>query len=163
MCYIQFSGPATVRPAFRILRSAVSRFILLVKPPSALKEDSTVISGVHAILYSRHADSVRAFLSEVLEFPSVDAGGGWPIFAGPPLELAVHPIDGDPEHELYLMCDDVYGVTAKLAERGVVTTMPITDRGWGLVTQLRLPDGDEIGLYEPRHPSPMHRQAVELP
>jgi hypothetical protein len=122
-----------------------------------------MITGVHAILYSRHVDSVRAFLREVLEFPSIDAGGGWPIFAGPPLELAVHPTDGEPEHELYLMCDDVYAVTAKLAERGVVTTMPITDRGWGLVTQLRLPGGDEIGLYEPRHPSPVHRQAVEAP
>jgi hypothetical protein len=29
--------------------------------------------------------------------------------------------------------------------------MPVTDRGWGLLTQIRLPDGEPIGLYEPRH------------
>ncbi len=114
-----------------------------------------MISGIHAILYSKHAQSVRAFLGDVLEFRSVVAGEGWPIFAAPPTELAVHPTDGEPEHELYLMCDDIEAATAKLAERGIATTMPITDRGWGLVTALRLPGGDEIGLYEPRHPSPL--------
>jgi hypothetical protein len=114
-----------------------------------------MISGVHAILFSRHADAVRAFLEDVLEFSSVDAGDGWPIFAGPPLEIAVHPADGEPTHELYLMCDDVHAVVAKLAERGIETAMPIADRGWGLVTSLRLPGGEEIGLYEPRHPSPI--------
>ena len=92
----------------------------------------------------------------VLELPSVDAGGGWPIFAGPPLEIAVHPADGEPSHELYLMCDDVHSVVAKLAERGIETT-PIADRGWGLVTSVRLPGGEEIGLYEPKHPSPIKR------
>jgi hypothetical protein len=114
-----------------------------------------MISGVHAILFSKHADAVRAFLEDVLELPSVDAGDGWPIFAGPPLEIAVHPADEEPSHELYLMCDDVHAVVAKLAERGIETTMPIADRGWGLVTSLRLPGGEEIGLYEPRHPSPI--------
>ena len=115
-----------------------------------------MITGVHAILYSKHADRVRSFLSETLGLTSVDAGGGWPIFAGPPLELAVHPTETEPEHELFLMCDDVYAFTEQLAKRGVETTMPITDRGWGLVTQLRLPGSDEtIGLYEPKHPSPL--------
>jgi hypothetical protein len=115
-----------------------------------------LIIGVHAILYSKHAERVRAFLSNTLGFPSVDAAEGWPIFAGPPLEIAVHPTDDDPEHELYLMCDDVQTLTAKLAERGVEMTTPITDRGWGLVTRLRLPGGDEIGLYQPKHPSPIN-------
>jgi hypothetical protein len=114
-----------------------------------------MITGIHAILFSRHAESVRAFLRDVLELPSVDAGEGWPIFAGPPLELAVHPTDEAPNHELYLMCDDVRAFTEQLAARGIETTMPITDQGWGLVTSLRLPGGDEIGLYEPKHPSPI--------
>ena len=115
------------------------------------------ITGVHAILYSQHADRVRAFLGEALELPSVDAGEGWPVFAGPTLEMAVHPTDGEAEHELYLMCDDVYALTKKLAERGIETAAPIADRGWGLVTRLRLPGGDEIGLYQPQHPSPLGR------
>jgi hypothetical protein len=114
-----------------------------------------MISGLHAIFYSKHADSVRAFFADVLNLPSVDAGDGWLIFAAPPTELAVHPTDDEAEHELFLMCDDVYAVTAKLAERGVGTTVPIADRGWGLVTRLRLPGGDEIGLYQPKHPSPL--------
>jgi predicted enzyme related to lactoylglutathione lyase len=114
-----------------------------------------MITGIHAILYTKHAESVRAFLNDVLELSSVDAGEGWPIFAAPPTELAVHPTEGEPEHELYLMCDDVHAVTEKLAKRGIETTMPIMDRGWGLVTQLRLPGGDEIGLHEPKHPSPL--------
>jgi hypothetical protein len=79
----------------------------------------------------------------------------WPIYAAPPTELAVHPTDGNGEHELFLVCDDLHAVTAALAARGINTTMPIADRGWGLVTTLRLPGGDEIGIYEPRHASPL--------
>ena len=37
-----------------------------------------MISGVHAIIFSRDADAVRAFLRDVLELPSVDAGEGGP-------------------------------------------------------------------------------------
>jgi predicted enzyme related to lactoylglutathione lyase len=119
-----------------------------------------VISGIHAILYSRQAESVQAFFRDVLELPFVDAGEGWPIFAGPPMELAVHPTAEEPEHELYLMCDDVHALTAKLAERGIEMTMPIADRGWGLVTSLRLADGEEIGLYQPKHPSPIQHDGA---
>ena len=112
-----------------------------------------MINGIHAIVFSKHADSVRAFFGEVLGLPSVDAGEGWPIFAAPPTEIAVHPTDGEPEHELFLMCDDVRATAAKLAQRGIETA-PIADRSWGLVTTVRLPGGEEIGLYQPKHPSP---------
>ena len=113
-----------------------------------------MINGIHAVLYTKHAAAVRAFLRDVLELPSVDAGGGWPIFTAPPTELAVHPSEGELQHELFLMCDDVKAVVAKLQKAGIETTAPIANRGWGLVTTLRLPGGDEIGLYEPRHPRP---------
>jgi hypothetical protein len=116
-----------------------------------------MIDGLHAIFYTKHAEEVRGFLPDVLELPSVDAGDGWLIFAAPPTELAVHPTDGASEHELFLMCTDINAVVARLAERGIETTMPVTDRGWGLVTQLRLPGGDTLGLYEPRHASPLQR------
>src|SRR6188472_411381 len=66
-----------------------------------------MITGIHALVYSKQADAVRAFLRDVLDFPSVDAGGGWPIFALPPAEIAVHPSDAADAHELYLMCDDL--------------------------------------------------------
>lgn len=114
-----------------------------------------MITGMHVILFSRHADAVRKFLGDVLELGSVDAGGGWPIFAAPPAEIAVHPTEEEPEHEIYFMCDDVAGMVAKLNERGVGTDGPIDDRGWGLVTTIVLPGGERIGLYQPRHPSPL--------
>ena len=120
-----------------------------------------MITGIHAILFSRHSDEVRGFLRDVLALPSVDAGDGWPIFTGPPMEIAVHPTDEEPEHELYLMCDDVRVEAEKLAARGIQTT-PIEDRGWGLSTTIRLPGGEEIGLYEPRHPSPI-ANGIALP
>jgi hypothetical protein len=46
-----------------------------------------MINGAHAILYSDDADATRAALAKVLRTRSVDAGGGWLIFALPPAEL----------------------------------------------------------------------------
>jgi hypothetical protein len=50
-----------------------------------------MINGAHAILHSHDADATRATLAKVLGTRTVDAGGGWLIFALPPAELAVHP------------------------------------------------------------------------
>lgn len=54
-----------------------------------------MVTGVHAVLFTTDADADRAFFRDVLEFPSVDAGGGWLIFGLPPAELAAHPNHGD--------------------------------------------------------------------
>jgi len=113
-----------------------------------------VITGAHAIVYSRDADADRAFFRDVLGFPSVDAGGGWLIFALPPAELAVHPADAGGRHELYLMCDEIEATVADLQAKGVEFTAPVSDEGFGLLTSLKLPGGGELGLYEPRHPIP---------
>jgi hypothetical protein len=48
----------------------------------------TVITGVHAIIFTGDAEADREFFRDVLDLPSVDAGGGWLIFALPPAELA---------------------------------------------------------------------------
>ena len=114
-----------------------------------------MITGAHAIIFTHDAEGVRAFLRDVLGFSSVDAGGGWLIFALPPAELAAHPSDGDPHHELYLMCDDIQATVQELEDEGVTFTRPITDAGWGLVTAFELPGGGELALYEPRHPGPL--------
>jgi hypothetical protein len=53
-----------------------------------------VVFGAHPVLYSQDADADRQFLAETFGFDSVDAGGGWLIFAMPPSELAVQPGDG---------------------------------------------------------------------
>jgi hypothetical protein len=42
-----------------------------------------MIIGAHAILHSKDPDADRAFLRDVLRFPHVDVGGGWPIFGLP--------------------------------------------------------------------------------
>ena len=110
-----------------------------------------MITGAHVIVYSRDADADRAFFRDVLEYPHVDAGGGWLIFKLPPAEVAVHPVNGAGSHELYLMCDDVNDTVEQLAAKGV-TCGPVSSEGWGLLTSIRLPGGGELGIYEPRHP-----------
>ena len=113
-----------------------------------------MIDGVHAVLFTRDAEALRAFLRDVLDLPSVDAGGGWPIFGLPPAELAAHPSEAAGAPELYLMCDDIEATVAELRAKDVELTRPVSDEGWGLVTAIALPGGGEIGLYEPRHPRP---------
>ena len=112
-----------------------------------------MINGAHAIIFSKDAEGLRTFLRDTLGFPSVDAGGGWLIFALPPAELAAHPTNGDLHHELYLMCDDIEATVAELGGKGVEFTGPVSDEGFGRVTAIKLPGGGELGLYEPRHPT----------
>jgi predicted enzyme related to lactoylglutathione lyase len=110
---------------------------------------------MHAVVFSPEAEQVRAFFRDVLELPAVDAGGGWLIFALPPAELAVHPAGGGgTRHELYLMCDDIEATLAGLAAKGVETAREVTDQGWGLLAAIRLPDGSEFPVYQPRHVTP---------
>jgi hypothetical protein len=116
-----------------------------------------VIFGAHVIVFSRDAEVDRAFLSDVLGFDAVDAGGGWLIFGLPPAEAAVHPAaEGDvvPAHQLYLMCDDVHEEMRQLEAKGV-TCSAVEEARWGLLTRFALPGGSEVGLYQPRHASPV--------
>lgn len=113
-----------------------------------------MITGAHAVLYSRDAEALRGFLRDVLGLPGVDAGDGWLIFGLPPAEVAAHPADVGGRHELYLMCDDIAATVAELSAKGVELACPVQDVGWGLLTRLKVPGGDELGLYEPRHPTP---------
>jgi predicted enzyme related to lactoylglutathione lyase len=114
-----------------------------------------VISGVHAIIFSRDAEADRAFFRDVLGWRWVDAGEGWLIFALPPAELAVHPAGGPERQELYLMCEDLNATIEELRARGTELARPVAEAGFGLVTAIRLPGGGELGLYQPRHPSPL--------
>jgi hypothetical protein len=113
-----------------------------------------VITGIHAILFTENAEGIRSFFRDVLELPSVDAGGGWLIFGLPPAELVAHPAEGGTRHELFLMCDEINSTVEEFRRKGVEILRPISDEGFGLETALRLPDGSELGLYEPRHPTP---------
>jgi catechol 2,3-dioxygenase-like lactoylglutathione lyase family enzyme len=108
-------------------------------------------------MFTKDPERVRAFLRDILGFPAVDAGGGWLIFALPPAELAAHPADDGARHKLYLMCDDIHATVADLEAKGVGFTTAISEEPFGFVTSLRLPDGEELALYEPTHASPLNR------
>jgi catechol 2,3-dioxygenase-like lactoylglutathione lyase family enzyme len=110
------------------------------------------IIGMHALMYSKKDEATRQFFRDILGFPAVDAGNGWLIFAAPPTELAIHPAEGAEYHELYLMCDDIDATVADLRGKGVAIRS-VQERPWGRVTQLVLPSGEELGIYEPRHPT----------
>ena len=114
-----------------------------------------MITGLHAIVFSPDAEKVRTFFADVLGMPSADAGGGRLIFDLPPAELAVHPADGESHHELYLMCDNLQATLTELGAKGVEVARDVSDQGWGLLAAIRLPDGSELPIYEPRHPSPL--------
>jgi hypothetical protein len=109
-----------------------------------------MITGMHAVIYTKSADADRAFFRDVLGFSSIDAGGGWLIFATPPAEIALHPAELNDRHELFLMCSDVDSEVAELARKGIACG-PISDEGWGRLTTIALPGGGKLGLYEPRH------------
>jgi catechol 2,3-dioxygenase-like lactoylglutathione lyase family enzyme len=111
-----------------------------------------MITGTHSVIYTTDAEADRAFFRDVLAFPSIDAGGGWLIFAVPPNEVAFHPAETNGRHEFFLMCDDVNEEVARLTKKGVACG-PISDEGWGLLTVIQLPGGGNLGLYQPRHPT----------
>src|SRR5512147_924748 len=94
------------------------------------------ITGIHAVMYTRDAEADRAWLADVLELESVDAGGGWLIFALPPAELAVHPAEEGGRHELYLMTDDLAGTLSRLRERGVTVIDEPSDQAWGVLAAI---------------------------
>ena len=113
------------------------------------------ITGTHVIIFNEDADAVRGFFRDTLGLKSVDAGGGWLIFALPPAELGIHPIEGAGHHEMYLMCDDINATVAQLKAKGVEFTSGITDAGFGLRTSFKIPGGAELSIYQPKHPTPV--------
>jgi hypothetical protein len=112
-----------------------------------------MIIGAHSIINSTNPEGDRAFLRDVLKLPHVDAGEGWLIFGLPPAEVAVHPSDRNDVHEFYLMCDDVQAFVAEMQQRNVYCG-PVQDHGWGILTQVVLPGGGRLGVYQPRHARP---------
>lgn len=111
--------------------------------------------GAHVVLYSRDAEADRAFFRDVLDYPFVDAGHDWLIFALPPAELAIQPGDANDVHELFLMCDDVGAFITQMSARGVLCS-DVQRQRWGLITHLMLPGGGALGVYEPTHISPLN-------
>jgi hypothetical protein len=118
-----------------------------------------MLIGAHSIIYSKKPEADRALLRDVLKLPGVDAGEGWLIFGLPPSEVAVHPSEKNDVHEFYLMCDDVQAFVAAMAKAGVACG-EVMNRGWGLLTEIILPGGGKLGVYQPRHARPKPMKAA---
>jgi hypothetical protein len=119
--------------------------------PATLRE---MIDGTHTIIYSRDPEADRAFLDTLLGLGSADAGGGWPIFALPPSEVAVHPDEHGGRQELYLLTPDLDALLAELEKKAIAIERPPRDERWGRVVTIRLPGGGPLGIYQPSHPRP---------
>lgn len=115
-----------------------------------------MIVGAHSIIYSKNPEADRAFLKDVLQLTNADVGHGWLIFGLPPSEVAVHPGEKNGVHEFYLMCDDIELFVAEM-KRHNIDCSPRQQMGWGLLTQVTLPGGGKLGVYQSRHerPKPM--------
>jgi catechol 2,3-dioxygenase-like lactoylglutathione lyase family enzyme len=114
-----------------------------------------MINGAHVVIYTKDSEADRAFFRDVLKFPCVDAGHGWLIFAMPPAEAAFHDSESNDKHELYLMCDDITAALKDLASKKV-TVSDVTEQRWGKLATFTLPGGGKVGIYQPKHPSPIH-------
>ncbi len=112
-----------------------------------------ILTGAHTVLYSSDPDADRKVLREAFELRDVDAGGGWLIFALPPSELAVHPADTSGRHELFFMVEDIGRFIRRMNEHGLACS-EIQQQRWGLLTQVTLPGGGQLGVYQPRHAHP---------
>jgi hypothetical protein len=121
------------------------------------------IIGAHMLLYSSEPDALRAALRDIFGFDSVDAGGGWLIFALPPAELGVHPADGRNDalgagHQITFMCDDIPATVADLRKKGIGIDGEPEDHGWGVTVVMSLPGDVKVMMYEPRHPLAIRRR-----
>jgi catechol 2,3-dioxygenase-like lactoylglutathione lyase family enzyme len=112
-----------------------------------------MMNGVHVIIYSKDLEADKAFFRDVLKFPHVDVGNGRLFFRLPPSDLALHESDKNDVHQIWLMTDDVEAEIARLSAAGVACDATV-DRGWGIVTQITLPGGGKLGLYQARHARP---------
>jgi hypothetical protein len=112
-----------------------------------------MIIGAHSIIFSKNPEADRAFLRDVLHLPKVDAGEGWLIFGLPPAEVAVHPYKRNNVHKFYLMTDSIEEFIKEMEQLSVVCDS-VVEAEWGLLTNVTLPGGGKLGVYQPRHVRP---------
>jgi len=120
-----------------------------------------MINGTHVLIYSRKAAADKKFFKQVLKCPSVDVGGGWLIFGLPPSELAFHPSPDITSHEFYLMCDDIHRFVEEMKKHDIECSR-VSGQGWGWLSEITLPSGGKLGVYQPRHARPKPMKAVSI-
>ena len=113
-----------------------------------------MIIGAHVVLASIDAEADHKFFRDVLKLPSINADGGYTIIGLPASEASIHPTTGAvPQHELYLLCDDIDGFVSEMSANSVECD-PVQDAGWGLIVKIKLPSGAPLHVYQPRHSRP---------
>tara|TARA_B100000029_G_scaffold354215_1_gene347000 strand:- start:479 stop:841 length:363 start_codon:yes stop_codon:yes gene_type:complete len=116
------------------------------------------VTGVHTLVYTSEPEAVREIFRDVFGLGHVDAGDGWLIFALPPGEVGVHPMEGPTadtgvRHQITLMCDDIVATVDELRSKGIRFRGEPVDEGFGVTIMMVLPGDLEMLLYEPRHPT----------
>jgi hypothetical protein len=116
------------------------------------------ITRAHILLYSDNPEADRAFFHDILNFPAVDAGGGWLTFALPPAEAGIHPSDGERRQlhggrrllgsVLYLMCNDLAALLKSLQAKGV-NCSPVETEDWGIKTTIHCPAAAKLVSINP--------------
>jgi len=115
---------------------------------------SAMITGAHSIIYSTNSEADMNFFKDILKFPNVDIGHGWLIFGLPPSEIAIHPSSQNGLQEFYLMCADINEFLEEMSKHKI-SCSSIENQRWGLLVYLTLPGGGRLGVYEPKHQSPV--------
>jgi hypothetical protein len=105
------------------------------------------------MLQSTNDKADMEFLTGVLKLPSINAGGGYMIYGIPPAEVSIHGSDRNDVHQLYFMCDDIAAFTGDMTRHGIAFSTPVR-QSWGTLTEITLPGGGKLGVYQPRHPRP---------
>lgn len=102
------------------------------------------------MFYTPDAEALRLFLRDKLDLPFTDTGGGWLVFRVSEAEIGCHPWDRRFQGFSFY-CDDLKQTMAALRRRGVEFSPDITEEDWGWVTRFKIPGGDEVQLYQPKH------------
>ena len=116
-----------------------------------------MIIGGHITIPSKNERADKAFFRDTLKLPTIDAGGGYLISGLPPCEVAVHEGTG-PGHVLHLMCADIGEFLARMEKLGIAAT-PARRQVWGFMTEVTLPGGGKLAVYQPTHKHPKHAAA----
>ena len=112
-----------------------------------------MIIGAHVMLQSTNDKADMAFLTDVLKLPSINAGGGYMIYGIPPAEMSIHGSDRNDVHQLYFMCENIAAFTGDMTRHGIPFSTPVR-RSWGTATEITLPGGGKLGVYQPHHTRP---------
>jgi hypothetical protein len=112
-----------------------------------------LIMGAHSIIYSKKPEADRIFLRDIMGLSHVDVGDGWLIFGLPASELAVHPSLNNNKHEFFFLCRDIHKFVSAMGRKNIPCS-PIQSLNWGELTQVTLPGGGKLGVYQPLHARP---------